>query len=177
MKLFTGDNDDFQATENYIGSIKQPLFGGLCRPRLNIFDASESNVCYTVGPQCVNDLCCDAPFEMMMDRADGPEKLGEVKKLRPKDFRAAAKEQFTDADNFVVDFPKDFDDKKRSLQLASSFLIDFMFFEDNAESCCACPIFRTYLCGNACGLSCCAGGGCAVLYCCGVPIVLKSEGG
>lgn len=175
LKVFSGVNEDFESTENLLGSIKQPLFGGCFRPKLEYFDANDKNLYHIEGPFCQNDYCCDAPFEIKIERQEGLETLGEVRKLRPKGFTDTMREAFTDADNFQLAMPKDFDATRRAVQVGSAFLIDFMFFEDDADYC-ACPPFLMYCCGNACGLSCCSNGGCCTTYICGCPITLGGEG-
>ena len=47
-----------------------------------------------------------------------------------KKWSGALKEMFTDADTFGVEFGGDWDQKLRSLALAATFLIDFVYFED-----------------------------------------------
>jgi hypothetical protein len=58
---------------------------------------------------------------------DGME-IGHIKKK----WSGLAKEFFTDADNFGVSFSPDLALHVKALILAAVFLIDFMYFEDNA---------------------------------------------
>lgn len=50
-----------------------------------------------------------------------------------KQWSGLAKEIFTDADNFGIQFPMDLDVKMKATMLAACFLIDFMYFEDNGN--------------------------------------------
>ena len=53
-----------------------------------------------------------------------------------KQWTGLAREAFTDADNFGVNFPMDTAVKNKALLIGAVFLIDFMFFEksNNQES-------------------------------------------
>jgi hypothetical protein len=46
-----------------------------------------------------------------------------------KQWSGVAREAFTDADNFGINFPMDLDVRIKTVLLAAVFLIDFMFFE------------------------------------------------
>ena len=72
---------------------------------------------------------CWNPWAFFVRTLDGQE-LGAIRKK----WSGLAKEFFTDADNFGVQFPADLALNVKALILAAVFLIDFMYFEDNAGS-------------------------------------------
>ncbi|KAH8047938.1 hypothetical protein JL720_15960 [Aureococcus anophagefferens] len=63
-------------------------------------------------------------------------------------------QSLTDADNFVLNFPKDTDKKTKAAMLSSLLLLEYMFFEDEGAFACD-PV------NCACKFKCCD------LYCCG----------
>lgn len=50
-----------------------------------------------------------------------------------KQWTGLAQEMFSDADNFGVTFPRDMEVKLKATLFAATFLIDFMFYEDNND--------------------------------------------
>jgi hypothetical protein len=60
----------------------------------------------------------------------GGAQVGEISKK----FSGVMQEMFTDADNFGVTFHREMPLEVKSLVLATVFLIDFMYFEDNAPA-------------------------------------------
>lgn len=50
-----------------------------------------------------------------------------------KEWSGLAKEAFTDADNFGIQFPEDLDVRMKAVCLGACFLIDFMFFEKSGN--------------------------------------------
>lgn len=74
------------------------------------------------GPCCGG--CCIPKFQVM---SDGTE-VGVIQ----KQWSGLAKELFTDADNFGVTFPLDMSVAMKATLLGACFLVDFVFFENNA---------------------------------------------
>ena len=48
-----------------------------------------------------------------------------------KKWSGLAQELFTDADNFGIEYPRNLSKESKALLMAATFLIDFMYFEDN----------------------------------------------
>jgi hypothetical protein len=48
-----------------------------------------------------------------------------------KKWSGLAQELFTDADNFGIQYPRNLSKQQKALLMAATFLIDFMYFEDN----------------------------------------------
>ncbi|XP_075253181.1 phospholipid scramblase 2-like [Convolutriloba macropyga] len=65
----------------------------------------------------------------IINSASTGEEVGQLK----KQFTGMVKEVFTDADNYSVSFPKDLDVRAKALLMCATFLIDFLFYEDNQE--------------------------------------------
>ncbi|CAJ0575923.1 unnamed protein product, partial [Mesorhabditis spiculigera] len=70
------------------------------------------------------NVCGDQVFEIKTMQG---EKIGDIRKK----WTGFAQEYFTDADTFTCDFPVDLDVRMKATILAATFLVDFMFFEDN----------------------------------------------
>jgi hypothetical protein len=93
-------------------------------------EEDEEEVLQIIGPCCLNRLCCvcwDVKFSIVSS-ATGDE-VGELK----KQFSGMAKEMFTDADNYSISFPKDLDVRVKALLMCATFIIDFLYYEDNQE--------------------------------------------
>jgi len=61
--------------------------------------------------------------------------LPAAQRLRPtKKWSGLLKEGFTDADNFGVMFPKEWESKLKALFLGAVFLIDFVHFENKSNN-------------------------------------------
>ena len=56
--------------------------------------------------------------------------VGEIK----KEWSGLGQELFTDADNFGFNMDKNLSELQKALLLSAVFLIDFMYFEDNAPT-------------------------------------------
>jgi len=105
---------------NKIGKIKQkwdPFF-----PKFEIEDDDDHTILKIEGPFCT---CGFGDVEFKVLSKDDKE-IGKIS----KQWSGLAKEMFTDADNFGIQFPMDLDVKAKACLLGACLLIDFMFFEE-----------------------------------------------
>ncbi|KAM4695260.1 phospholipid scramblase 1-like [Discoglossus pictus] len=94
-------------------------------PKFTIQNERGESVLKIVGP-CVPCRCCaDVNFEVKS--LDEQSVVGKIS----KQWSGAAKEFFSDADNFGIQFPMDLDVKMKAVMMGACFLIDFMYFEKN----------------------------------------------
>jgi hypothetical protein len=124
MKVYAGDEQ--------IAYIKEPLFGGMLSPTLEIMDrdGSDETPMATVKANaicCIGGICCDHTF--IVSDADGNE-MGKIVKERPESIAQVAQEIGTDADNFTMYVPKSLEPAKKAAMLAALHLVDYMLFED-----------------------------------------------
>ena len=103
-----------------LGFVKQKC--SICSREFVVSDASDTPLLKIHGAVW-------SPWTFNISSMDGAE-LGCVKKK----WSGLAKEFFTSADNFGVSFPADLALHVKALILASVFLIDFMYFEQNSGS-------------------------------------------
>ncbi|XP_065889151.1 phospholipid scramblase 2-like [Dysidea avara] len=109
-----------------IGYVKQNW--SLWLPQFSIVNADGDVMLRIKGPCCTCQFCADIEFEVLS--ADGTQPVGKIS----KQWSGLAKEYFTDADNFGIQFPVDLDVKMKAVMLGACFLIDFMFFETNQNN-------------------------------------------
>lgn len=107
-----------------IGWVKQDL--SWWNTWMSIQDASGQTVLKIKGPCCTCNWC---PTEFQVLSADGTQEVGKIS----KQWSGLAKEYFTKADNFGIQFPMDLDVKMKAVMLGATFLIDFMFFEEDDD--------------------------------------------
>nr|XP_039271271.1 phospholipid scramblase 1-like [Styela clava] len=96
------------------------------KPKYAIQNERNETILIIQGPCCVwSGPCCpqDVPFEIKT--ADESQTIGRL----ARQYAGLAKEWFTDATNFGINFPMDLDVKAKALLLSATFLIDMMFFE------------------------------------------------
>lgn len=96
-------------------------------PKLSVRDENDHEIYRIIG-----DCCILWSYELHIYPANaGPEtpSIGKIKKK----WSGLGKELFTDADNFVVEFPQNASGKERMLLLTALFFIDFLFFENNQQ--------------------------------------------
>jgi|Transcript_5872 hypothetical protein len=150
MEVFMGgkhDTDD----EHKIGEVRMPCCGGGCTPVLNLQNKKGETKAVVKGPCCcVSDLC-GANFEVQTPEGKS---IGDVKKLGVQSVSDAVVEATTDADNFMISFPKDVNVEYKALMLSSLLLLDYMFFESEGAF-----QFEPWNC--VCVFRCC------MCYCCG----------
>ncbi|KAH9396798.1 hypothetical protein TYRP_003096 [Tyrophagus putrescentiae] len=84
----------------------------------------ERTVLKIDGPICTFSCGSDVVFHVKT--LDKETKVGKI----TKQWSGLAREMFTDADFFGVTFPMDLDVQIKAVLMATTFLIDFMFFED-----------------------------------------------
>jgi hypothetical protein len=68
-----------------------------------------------------------SPWSFYLYDAETNAELGMIQKK----WSGLAQELFTDADNFGIEYPRGLPREHKALLLAATFLIDFMYFEDN----------------------------------------------
>ncbi|XP_029436915.1 phospholipid scramblase 1-like isoform X2 [Rhinatrema bivittatum] len=96
----------------------------ICKGKFSIQNAARETILKVVGPCCVCRCCADINFEVMT--IDELQIVGRLS----KQWSGLAKEMFTKASNFGIQFPVDLDVKMKAVMLGATFLIDFMFFEN-----------------------------------------------
>ncbi|XP_077536245.1 phospholipid scramblase 2-like [Haemaphysalis longicornis] len=105
-----------------IGFVSQRC--SLCYPTFTVYDRFYKPALTIVGPLCTQSLpcACDVKFEV---RSLNGVAVGTI----TKKWSGLIKEYFTDIDNFGISFPMDLDVNMKATLLATTMLIDFMFFE------------------------------------------------
>mmetsp|Transcript_22329 Transcript_22329/g.31249 ORF Transcript_22329/g.31249 Transcript_22329/m.31249 type:complete len:290 (+) Transcript_22329:136-1005(+) len=146
---------------------KQPICGGYLTPTFHIQDGKyddEKEPSYTIksGTPCcigglVGECCCPPTFSMLKGKGDQDDekKDGEIIKDKPDGIGGAMKEAFTDADSFTINMPPEATPETKAAILASSLLIDYLFFEDDGNIFCengdiVCVCCNCYCCGAIC---------------------------
>lgn len=89
----------------------------IIRKKYSVFDANDNEIYQLFGPLF-------RPWTFVI-KNDG-EEFGKI----TKKWSGLLKESFTDADNFGVEFPANWNVKLKALFLGAVFLIDFVHFED-----------------------------------------------
>ncbi|GAB5358665.1 hypothetical protein AAMO2058_000477700 [Amorphochlora amoebiformis] len=152
-----------------LSTIKQPTCGGYLRPTLQAFDGAYSDdkePAYTIkGPFCCigglcGECCCPPTFNILQAKGEDEKVLAEIKKDKPEGVGGAMKEAFSDADNFTINMPPGATSNVKSAIIASSLLIDYLFFESDGNI--YCDLFAQ----NGPELKCV----CCNLYCCGAIV-------
>ena len=95
-------------------------------PTINVRDVGGNQV-FTI----VSDFCqcsCGEDIEYRIMSMQG-EEIGNI----TKQYNGFCKEVFTDADNFVINFPVGVDMNMKALLLAAALMIDFLFFETKSN--------------------------------------------
>lgn len=144
-----------------LGSMKRPVCGGGLTPVLDLFDPAGAKTGQLTGPSCCIGSCCDTTFKYANTKG---EEGGKIQKQQKKDAEGLAKELFTDADNFVLDFDQNMNEDEKGTLLGAMFLLDFMFFEGDGNLSCEnggikIKFCDLYCCGCAIPCSCQCGGG------------------
>uniref|UniRef100_A0A915EXC8 Phospholipid scramblase n=1 Tax=Echinococcus canadensis TaxID=519352 RepID=A0A915EXC8_9CEST len=103
-------------------------------PTWSILDAEGHLILRITGPPPWYFICLPTAFGLCRDSlefklmsADGTFQLGKIR----KEWSGFARELLTDADTFSVTFPPDLDSRAKMLVLCATFLLDFMYFENN----------------------------------------------
>ncbi|XP_011362784.2 phospholipid scramblase 2-like [Pteropus vampyrus] len=95
-------------------------------PTFTLQNEKREDVLKIITPCLIGSCCADIDFEIKS--IDEENVVGKIS----KQWAGFAREAFTDADNFGIQFPLDLDVKMKAVMLAACFLIDFMFFENNS---------------------------------------------
>eukprot|EP00057_Strongylocentrotus_purpuratus_P028706 XP_011683180.1 PREDICTED: phospholipid scramblase 2 isoform X2 [Strongylocentrotus purpuratus] len=112
-----------------IGYIRQSR--SFASPHFDVTDANDQTQLKIRGHWCrCQTICCTADIEFKIFTNDLKTQVGKVS----KQWGGWLRENYTQADNFGVEFPADLDVKTKALLLASTFLIDFMFFENPQQN-------------------------------------------
>jgi len=151
-----GEPGDMLGAPEPLVMIKQPICGGGFTPTLNVFPKGQEEADFShqiTGPTCFggcSELCCKSSFEYKS--ADGQD-VGKIVHMTPGDIGEVCEAICTDVDKFELQFTQAATPQDKATALASSLLVDYMFFEmDN-------------------GMVKCKDGGleftCCFMYCCG----------
>jgi len=113
-----------------VGKIEQQCT--LCMPKFNVINAQGAVMYELSGPLCVCDIpCIDVEFFI---KAPGSEDvLGKITKTSAQGLNAIAAQMFTQADNFMAEFPPGATLDQKMVLLGGIILLDFMFFENSNE--------------------------------------------
>ena len=101
----------------YLGKVQ--LRCSFCTREMNVFDENNQLMYQIISPFC--------EFWTFYIETPTGERVGEVKKK----WSGLLKELYTDADNFGVQFPTSATANQKAVLLAATFLIDFLYFENN----------------------------------------------
>ncbi|XP_036337947.1 phospholipid scramblase 2-like isoform X1 [Rhagoletis pomonella] len=107
-----------------IGTIEQEW--SICSPSFRIKNHIGDTVLRIEGPFCTFTMCGDVEFKVVSLTG---ETVGKIS----KQWSGLARELFTDADFFGINFPMDLDVRMKAVLLGATFLIDAMFFEKQAN--------------------------------------------
>jgi uncharacterized protein YxjI len=111
---------------NLLGRIVQKW--SLIKPSFDVRDEKDETVLHITGPVCVFS-CCGSDVHFPVSQPDGAE-VGMI----AKKWSGFAKEVYTRADNYTVNFPMDMPVNHKALLMSASLLLDFMYFENAAPS-------------------------------------------
>ncbi|KAL9656663.1 hypothetical protein ABK040_002934 [Willaertia magna] len=106
-------------TGKHLGKIK--LRCSICSREMDVFDENGNKIFDIISPFC---SCWTFYIEK------NGERVGSIQKK----FSGIVKELFTDADNFGVEFPVNATPMEKAILFGATFLIDFLYFEDNGNN-------------------------------------------
>eukprot|EP01105_Mastigella_eilhardi_P019591 TRINITY_DN4626_c0_g1_i2.p1 TRINITY_DN4626_c0_g1~~TRINITY_DN4626_c0_g1_i2.p1 ORF type:complete len:286 (-),score=77.09 TRINITY_DN4626_c0_g1_i2:825-1595(-) len=113
----------YSPNHQYLGTVEQ-IFS-CCLPVFSVLDASDNEIFRIVGNCCI---CCNYTLHIYRSNhglVNEDMSIGTILKK----WSGMGQELFTDADNFVIQFPAGATAAERVLLLGALFLVDFMFFE------------------------------------------------
>jgi hypothetical protein len=129
--------------QKQIGAIIQPIFGGYCRPQLDLYGKNEAEPPFGViqGPYCFggwSELCCD--FKFYVSNPSTGEVTGDlalITKKKPSSLAGAVVELMTDADVYTISFEQQakLSAMQKATTLSAQIFIDYMLFDGNTEKC------------------------------------------
>ena len=157
-------------SQEILGTVTQPLFGGCFHPRFDIMIGPPENAedgTYTEehppawflrGPHCIGEFCT---VDFFLHNAADEAEIGQITKLgNSSDGGGIAQELLTDADKFSFNFPKAAPAEDKAVALTAMILLDYYFFENGGafacdpfaapgEECCRLNLCSQYCCGCA----------------------------
>ena len=95
-------------------------------PTIKVMDAGGQQIFSIVSDFC--QCSCGEDIEYRIMTMQG-EEVGNI----TKQFNGFCKEIFTDADNYVINFPVGIDMHKKALLLGAALMIDFLFYETKSN--------------------------------------------
>ncbi|PIK54843.1 hypothetical protein BSL78_08272 [Apostichopus japonicus] len=105
--------------------------GSKWKAHYEILDANMEPVLKIWGPCCFcQAVCCTCDIDFKLMTLQESQEIGKIS----KQWAGIAKECFTKADNFGMQFPLDLDVKVKGTLLGALFLIEFMFFEQKKNN-------------------------------------------
>ncbi|XP_055607416.1 phospholipid scramblase 1 isoform X1 [Uranotaenia lowii] len=110
---------------NVIGTVEQDW--SIFTPQFSLKDTAGNTVLKIEGPCCTFSICGDVEFKVVTTNGD---QVGKIS----KQWSGLAREAFTDADHFGINFPMDLDVRMKATLLGALFLIDYMFFEKSGNN-------------------------------------------
>ena len=117
----------------YLGKVHDPWH--CCNLTMEIFDEDNNKNYYISGSCCQCGLYCHwpcGPCERVVFKIfdmDNNE-VGSIEKI----WSSCVKELFSDADNFIANFPASSTWKQKALLLGATLMIDFRFFEKQKKN-------------------------------------------
>lgn len=142
--------------ETKVGRVAMPTCGGGVTPKFNVEDKQGKEIGDITGPTCCIGSFCDTNF-VYKSKAGGE---SVIQKEGVDGLKDAAKELFTDADNFTVTFTDDMTAETKATLAAAMLLLDYNFFEGDGNFSCN-PLEKS------CSIKCCD------MYCCGYSQAFK----
>ena len=121
LDVFIGNDSANAGTR--LGYIREEY--SLCLPVLTVRNDSDE-VLYTIRGEC----CGCRSYKFHVCDGSSNDAIGTIKKK----WSGAVKEFFSDADNFFITFPQGSSATARALLVGATFLIDFLYFENNNDN-------------------------------------------
>jgi hypothetical protein len=129
-------------SDRLIGSVVQPIFGGINLPTLHLKSPQEPEPYAKVEGPCFfggwSEMCCNFKFAVSsMNNPTRSADLATIVKKRPNTLMGAVRELFSEADVYSIQFNGDakLDASKKATVLAAQLLADYMWFDGNTEKC------------------------------------------
>jgi hypothetical protein len=130
---------------NLIGSVKQPIFGGVYRPTLHLRSDGQNDEAEPFGkiqgPCCFggwSELCCDFKFTTSWFGSEASSAdIALITKKKPTSLAGGVRQMFSNADVYQIAFNDDavLTPAQKLTVLSAQLLADYMFFDNNTEKC------------------------------------------
>jgi len=119
-------------SSGFLGSVQQRVHAVPPCTMCGLFEVTNSNkeVIYTIHTPCVLTTCCCTEVNFIIIDKEG-EEVGEITKQSAN----IAKEAFTDADRFLMNFPKDCDVEMKAVLIGALFLFDCRCSRSSRRNC------------------------------------------